>query len=63
MYSGGDDSSIARIENVEFKRMGQAFKVDRYAIHLRVVGKMSESYIKSNSIRHSYNRAISIHGT
>jgi hypothetical protein len=41
--------------------MGQAYKLGRYPIHLRVLGKMTSSYIRGNSLRDSYNRFISIH--
>ena len=40
--------------------VGQAFRLDRYAIHFQRNGNMSDSYVKSSSIYESYNRAIHI---
>jgi cell migration-inducing and hyaluronan-binding protein len=60
-YSVGDDTSIVKIEYVEMRKMGQAYKLGRYAIHLRVLGKMTASYIRGNSVRDSYNRFIALH--
>lgn len=58
VLSDGDDSSIVRIEYVEFRQMGQAYKLGRYALHMRVVGKMAKSYIRGNSLNKSYNRFL-----
>jgi hypothetical protein len=63
LHSMGDDSLTARLENVEFTNMGQAFKVGRYAIHFHMIGNVHTSYIKSNSVHTSFNRAFTMHGT
>ena len=60
VYSDGDDSSIVRIAYVEFREMGQAYKVGRYALHMRVAGKMTSSYIRGNSLHKSYNRFLAL---
>ena len=56
----GDDSSIVRIENVRFQRMGQAYKVGRYPINIAVEGSVAQSYIYGNVFLRSYNRAIAM---
>ncbi|CAF5193120.1 unnamed protein product, partial [Rotaria magnacalcarata] len=49
-----------RLSNVEIFNVGQAFRLDRYAIHFQRNGNMSESFVKSSSIHLSFNRAIHI---
>jgi len=44
MHSAGDDSLVARLENVEFTDVGQAFKLGRYAIHFHMIGAVHKSY-------------------
>jgi len=63
LHSMGDDSLTARLENVEFTNMGQAFKLGRYAIHFHMIGNVHNSYIKGNSVHQSFNRAFTMHGT
>lgn len=55
--------SVARIENVEFFRVGQYQRLARYPIHWHLANDASGSYAKNNSIHASYNRCITIHGT
>ena len=52
-----------RIENVEIYNAGQAFLLGRYPIHFHMAGNVLGSYVKNSVIRHSFNRAITIHGT
>jgi hypothetical protein len=63
LHSMGDDSLTARLANVEFTDMGQAFKLGRYAIHFHMIGNVHNSYIKGNSVHQSFNRAFTMHGT
>jgi hypothetical protein len=63
LHSMGDDSLTARLENIEFTNMGQAFKLGRYAIHFHMIGNVHKSYIKGNSMNTSFNRAFTMHGT
>lgn len=58
----GDDKSIGRITYAEVRRAGQAYNVGRYAIHFHMTGNVRQSYVVGNSIHHSYNRAITVHG-
>ena len=54
-----------RIEHAEVRRCGQASNLGRYCLHLHKTGYNAppNTYIKSNSIHHSYQRATTIHGT
>ena len=62
MHSPGDESVIGKIENCEFFDVGQAFKLGRYPIHYHMIGTVTKSYIKNNSIHQTYNRATTLHG-
>eukprot|EP00058_Branchiostoma_floridae_P026715 XP_002612206.1 hypothetical protein BRAFLDRAFT_108902 [Branchiostoma floridae] len=53
----------ARIEHVEFTYVGQAFRLGRYPIHSHLNGDMSSSYVRGCAIHHSFNRAVTMHGT
>jgi cell migration-inducing and hyaluronan-binding protein len=57
------EGAVAHIENSEFYRMGQKGALGRYPIHFHRAGDETGSYVKANSIHHSYNRCITIHGT
>jgi hypothetical protein len=62
IHSPGDESSIGRIEYVEFFDVGQAFKLGRYPIHFHMIGTVHESYVRGNTIHQTYNRAVTTHG-
>lgn len=62
LHSPGDESVIGKIENCEFFNVGQAFKLGRYPIHFHMIGTVTQSYIKKNSIHQTYNRATTLHG-
>ena len=62
MHSRGDESLTGRIENIECRYMGQGFRLGRYPIHFHTIGTVRNSYVRSVSIHHTYNRAIAIHG-
>ena len=51
-----------RLENVEVRRAGQAFRLGRYAIHFHLSGRLNNSWVRHCSIHHSFNRAITAHG-
>ncbi len=62
--------SAARIEGVEFDKMGQMGHKGRYPLHWHLVDRMLEGgvtgsgqYAKNNSFHDSFQRAINIHGT
>ena len=56
------DSIDVRISNVEFRFMGQAFRLGRYAVHFHLSEGMNGSFVRHCSIHHSFNRAITAHG-
>ncbi|MCS6848946.1 MAG: G8 domain-containing protein [Anaerolineae bacterium] len=62
--------SVARIEGVEFYKMGQMGHIGRYPLHWHLVDRMSQGgvtgngqYAKNNSFHDSFQRAINLHGT
>jgi len=63
LHSIGDDSLIARLNNIELTDVGQAFKVGRYAVHFHMIGGVHKSYAKGCSVHEGFNRAFTIHGT
>ena len=63
LHSTGDDSLVARLENIEMTDMGQAFKVGRYAVHFHMIGAVHKSYARGCATHESHNRAYTIHGT
>jgi len=63
MHSPGDDSLTFRASDVEFRNVGQAFKLGRYALHMHLIGAVHNSYIRNNAVNQSNNRAVAIHGT
>jgi len=61
LHSKGDESLTGRIENIELHDVGQAFQLGRYPLHFHIIGTVHNSYIRSNSIHHTYNRAVTFH--
>src|SRR5207245_1207278 len=74
----GDDASVAqsfgghimslkggilRAENIEIRHCGQSFNLGRYSIHFHLADQVPESYIRSNSIHDSFQRAVTVHGS
>ncbi|EDQ93048.1 uncharacterized protein MONBRDRAFT_22411 [Monosiga brevicollis MX1] len=55
--------AMLRLENAELRRCGQAGVLGRYCSHFHLGGSLPDSYIKSNSIHHSFQRAVTVHGT
>lgn len=62
VHADGSETTIARIEYVEFFNVGQAFQLGRYPIHFHLIGAVTMSYIRGNAIHQSFNRACTIHG-
>jgi hypothetical protein len=56
-------ASVLRLENIELRRCGQAFVLGRYCSHSHKSGNMETSYVRANSIHHSYQRAVTTHAT
>ncbi|KAF0974454.1 hypothetical protein FDP41_006486 [Naegleria fowleri] len=55
-------SKYIKLNNVEFRRMGQAGVLGRYPVHFHMFGNASTSYIKKLSIHDTYQRAVTFHG-
>ena len=51
----------ARIEYVEVRHAGQAFRLGRYPIHYHINGNVSHSYVRGCAIHDTFNRAVTIH--
>jgi len=51
-----------RVENCEYRRAGQAYVLGRYPIHFHMTGDCPQCYARSNSIHHTYQRAVTVHG-
>jgi len=50
IHSPGDESSVGRIEYIELKDVGQAFKLGRYPLHYHMIGTVHKSYVRGNAI-------------
>ena len=59
MFKG--DKVEARISNVEFLHMGQAYQVSRHPVAFTESLSLSKSYVKHSAIREGFNRAVAIH--
>jgi cell migration-inducing and hyaluronan-binding protein len=57
------EGGAARIEGVEFDRMGQRKRLRRYPVHFHMDGPAGGSYLKRSAISHSFNRCVVVHGT
>jgi hypothetical protein len=50
--------------NVHTSNLAQAFLLGRYAIHWHMHGQLQyKQYIRGCAIHHSYQRAVTVHGT
>jgi len=56
-------NAIMRVENIEMRFMGQSNNLGRYNIHWHLAGQVPDSYVKSNSIHDSFQRACTVHGS
>ncbi|KAG2496270.1 hypothetical protein HYH03_005503 [Edaphochlamys debaryana] len=56
--------ALIRFDNVEVTQSGQAFRLGRYSLHWHMHGDVNyQSWVRGCAIHHTYNRAITIHGT
>eukprot|EP00899_Mesostigma_viride_P025002 jgi/Mesvir1/5687/Mv15702-RA.1 len=62
IHSKGDDTSVVRLDNVEVRRAGQAFRLGRYPLHFHMIGRVPSSYVVSCAVHNTFNRAIALHG-
>jgi hypothetical protein len=54
---------VMRAENAEIRRCGQQGMLGRYCMHSHMSGQVPDSYVRFNSIHHSYQRACTVHAT
>lgn len=58
------NNAVGNASNVELYRMGQESKIGRYPWHWHLLGETGAGqYFSNSSVHHSFNRAITIHGT
>jgi hypothetical protein len=50
MHSPGDDSLEFHSDSIEYRNVGQAFKLGRYALHMHMIGAVHKSYITRNAV-------------
>lgn len=62
MTGDGDEGLVGQIAYTEFTKCGQPRIVGRYCIHFHMAGDIPNSYVKGNSVHHSYARILTIHG-
>ncbi len=53
----------ARVEGVEFTRMGQKKQLARYPMHWHLSGNVDGQYFRNNAVWKTFNRCLTIHGT
>lgn len=54
---------VAHIEGVEVTRMGQKKLLARYPMHWHLEGPVDGQYFRENSVWHTYNRCVTVHGS
>lgn len=54
---------VARIDGVEFTRMGQKKTLARYPMHWHLSGSVAGQYFRNNAVWKTFNRCLTIHGT
>merc|ERR1719191_534265 len=55
-------TDVGIIRHVEFNYMGQAFAMGRYPVHFHLSGLNPHSQAEGNAVRHTFNRAFTVHG-
>jgi len=53
----------ARVEGVELFQMGQRGRLARYPMHWHVAGDVTGQYFRRNSVWHTFNRCVTVHGS
>ena len=51
----------AYVEGVEFRDLGQATRLGRYAFHWHLSGNVQGQFVRDSSVRNSYTRGIVVH--
>lgn len=58
-----DLNTFIHAEQTEFFRMGQAFRLGRYAVHLHLHGESPSTKFLGNAFHRTYNRAVALHAS
>ncbi|GIL53447.1 hypothetical protein Vafri_9024 [Volvox africanus] len=57
-------TGLVRFDNIEITQSGQAFRLGRYSMHWHLLGDVAwQTWVRGCAIHHTYNRAITVHGT
>jgi cell migration-inducing and hyaluronan-binding protein len=56
-------SAAAYLDGIELVRMGQMGVMGRYPLHWHLAGAVPGQFIRNSSIRNSYQRCVTLHGT
>lgn len=62
MHAPGTATNM-QLQQVEVREAGQAFRLGRYPVHLHMNGAKPDTYVVGCAIHHTYNRALTMHGT
>ncbi|EFJ47178.1 hypothetical protein VOLCADRAFT_92358 [Volvox carteri f. nagariensis] len=58
------NKGLVRFDNIEITQSGQAFRLGRYSMHWHLMGDVAwQTWVRGCAIHHTYNRAITVHGT
>ncbi|CAG5089689.1 Oidioi.mRNA.OKI2018_I69.PAR.g12308.t1.cds [Oikopleura dioica] len=55
--------TYGKVEYVEFSHTGQGFHLGRYSLHFHMSLHQPNSYFRGLGVHHTFNRAMTIHGT
>ena len=61
VHSRGYDSSKFQVERVEFRNMGQGYRLGRWALQFYLLGPVPSSYMSECSLHHSFQRGLVLH--
>ena len=62
-HSRGHDSSVLRLSHIEFRNVGQGYRMGRFPINFNMPqSSVRSSYVRGCSIHHSFNRALGLGG-
>ena len=62
-YNQVNMGAFARIEGVELYHLGQHHSIGKYPLHFHMCDEVHGQYFRNNSIRDSFSRCITLHGT
>ena len=63
VHTGAMHGGVYHVENIELTHCGQQGLLGRYCTHFHMTSDNWDSYVRFNSIHHSFQRATTIHAT